>query len=153
MRKLLYSISMSLIILFIYWVSIYYASGYNLTDNVAHLDLGSMVKAFTDNLGSNEQFVFTSNGLDVLTRFNNYFNNLFNKFSYIISNNLNIYEGSNSVFKLVINGINILVKSFTILLQPINLLSNIINNIVYTISKTIYFFKCFIQFLINPIFI
>lgn len=153
MRKLLYSISMSLIILFIYWVAIYYASGYNLTNNVAHLDLASMIKQFTNNLNSNEKFVFNTNGMDALTKLNDYFNSLFVKITDIIDNQLNIYTGSNSVFAIVLTGVRILVKALNTILQPINLLTNIINNIVYMLSNTIYFFYCFIKLLINPIFI
>lgn len=153
MRKLICSISMSMIILFIYWVAIYYAEGYNLTDNVAHLDLSTMIKQFSYNLNSNEKFVFNTNGMDALTKLNTYFDNLFVSINDIIDNQFEQYVGSNAFIGVLLTGMRILVKSLNTILQPINLLTNVINNIVYMISNTIYFFYCFVKLLVNPIFI
>lgn len=152
MRKLLFSISMSMIILFIYWVSIYYASGYNLTDNVAHLDFASMIKQFTNNLNGNNNFIYGANGLNALTKLNNYFDSLFNKITSIITKPF-IINNNEVGFSIILTGLKILVKGLNTILQPVNLLSNIINNIVYALANTIYFFRCFVKFLLEPIFI
>lgn len=141
MKKIFYGIIFSFMLLFIYWTCLYFIKGYNLTDNVRHLDLSSMIQNLND-----------------LSSYSDSVDDLFKNLNRLINTtdtwvNSEISFGSGSGFKVVLNAINFIVRT----LSKFALLGTLINNFIVSImnfaTMSLGFIFNLARFVLFPIFI
>lgn len=141
MKKIFYGIIFSFMLLFVYWTCLYFIQGYNLTDNVRHLDLYSMIQ----NLNNLRSY---SDSVDLL--FNN-LNRLINTTDTWVNSNVSFRSGSG--FKVILNAINFIVST----LSKFALLGTLINNFIVSImnfaTMSLGFIFNLARFILFPIFI
>lgn len=141
MKKIFYGIIFSFMLLFVYWTCLYFIKGYNLTDNVRHLDLSSMIQNLND-----------------LSSYSDSVDDLFKNLNRLINTtdiwvNSEISFGSGSGFKVVLNAINFIVRT----LSKFALLGTLINNFIVSImnfaTMSLGFIFNLARFVLFPIFI
>lgn len=141
MKKIFYSIIFSFMLLFVYWTCLYFIKGYNLTDNVRHLDLYSMIQ----NLNNFHSY---SDSVDLL--FYN-LNRLINTTDTWVNSNVSF--GSGNAFKIVLNAINFIARS----ISQFAILGTLINNFIVSImnfaTMSLGFIFNLARFILFPIFI
>lgn len=152
MKVLFNSIILSLLTLFLYWTGIYFLSGYNLSDNTAHLNLSSMLTRFNTDLKT-FGFAFDNNGLNLVDSFFSKFDNILENFIDLASNGFNLLSPKNTAFKILLTGIVYIVKFVNFLLQPLNFIFGVVNSISSVLSTTISFVVAFVKMLVYPVFI
>lgn len=141
MNKLFIGVISFMFLLFIYWTAIYFANGYNLTDNVRHLDLYSMF----GNL-DNKYVELEINFNSVQDTINNALTGFINDIDTAIG------DAPKSI-AIVLTGIKYLAKYVYFLVSSTASVVNIINAINNAIALMLNFAFAFVRFLINPIFI
>lgn len=142
MKRLFIGVVFSCIIIFMYWTSIYFVNGYNLTTNVKHLDLGYMVNSLFNN-NDYSQSKLLSDILGAFGKFTQFFSNVPELPNY----------ASNNGFKIVINAVNYILRFTFILWQPLSFIFNLISAILTWLDLAADFVLNFLRFLLFPRFI
>lgn len=141
MKKIFYSIIFSFMLLFIYWTCLYFIKGYNLTDNVKHLDLFTMIQNFNN-------FDSYSDSVDLL--FYN-LNRLINTTDTWVNSNVSFSSGN--AFAIVINAINFIVRTLSKFAILGTLINNFVVSIMYFATMSLGFIFNIAKFVLFPIFI
>ena len=129
MKHLFIGVVSLLIPLFLVWVAVYYSQGYNLIDNVAHLDLASMLSNFNSSLKDFNTFSKVKNVL---------FDNADKIWDYIGKVAYGQATYSDNRWSIVVNVLNATYKIINAILKPITKFANFFNyNLDYNIQQPI----------------
>lgn len=146
MKHLFLAVVSMLIPLFLAWVAIYYSQGYNLTDNVARLDMATMINKFNNNLDTFSVNFMTS----IRSKLLSYFDDLW---AYMgkVSYSQTVY--GNNTWSIVVNVLNATYKIVNAIVRPITKFVGFLNYINKILDYMLGFIIAVAKFILNPTFV